>query len=142
MLDRNDIERCLPHAGAMVLLDAVSHWDAASIQCSSAPLGAGHPLSRDGQLSAIAAVEYAAQAAAVHGALLDGQAVARAGVLAKLAECDLLADGLAAGAGPIEVRAGLLSRGDAGCLYEFSVSCGQPVVRGRLMVAFPPREPT
>jgi predicted hotdog family 3-hydroxylacyl-ACP dehydratase len=142
MQDRAVIEQCVPHAGAMVLLDAISRWDALSIECTAPTPGAGHPLMRDGRVPAIAAVEYAAQAAAVHGALLDGHAAPRAGVLAKLSDCDLMAACIPSAGGRLDVKAELLSRGDAGCLYAFSVTCGRPVVRGRLMVAFAPPAPT
>jgi len=73
-LDHAGIERCVPHAGSMVLLDAVLHWDATHIVCSAAAPNAGHPLARDGAVRAVTAAEYAAQAVAVHGALLEHQA--------------------------------------------------------------------
>ena len=89
MPDRARIEQLVPHAGAMCLLDAVTQWDAAQITCSSHEPGASHPLARDGVVPAIAAAEYAAQATAVHGALLDGAGQPRAGMLAKLMDVDL-----------------------------------------------------
>jgi predicted hotdog family 3-hydroxylacyl-ACP dehydratase len=136
-LDRSRIEQLVPHAGAMCLLDGVTQWDAGSIACHAAAPAAGHALLRDGMLPAVAGCEYAAQAAAVHGALLDGAGKPKAGMLAKLMEVDLHRPCFAQDAGTLAVRAALVSRMDAGCLYEFEIAqAGQPVVSGRLIVAF------
>jgi predicted hotdog family 3-hydroxylacyl-ACP dehydratase len=135
MPGRAQIEQLVPHAGAMCLLDAVTHWDAAHIACSSGAPGAGHPLARDGAVPAIAACEYAAQAVAVHGALLDGVHGARDGMLAKLTDVELHMPRFPAEA--VNVRAELLGRLATGCLYAFDVASGaRPVASGRLIVAF------
>ena len=135
LLDRSQIERRIPHAGAMCLLDAVRRWDATTIACEAGAPTAAHPLARSGVVPAIAAVEYAAQAAAVHGALLDAADTPRSGRLAKLIEVELPVAALDAGA--LTVHAELLSRVEAGCMYRFEV-CDQRggVARGRLLVAF------
>src|SRR5690606_23706979 len=83
-LDRAAIALRVPHAGAMCLLDAVIDWDGRIIECEAIEPGPAHPLAREGRLPAIAAAEYAAQATAVHGALLDGVDAPRPGMLAKL----------------------------------------------------------
>jgi predicted hotdog family 3-hydroxylacyl-ACP dehydratase len=137
MPDRARIEQLVPHAGAMCLLDAVTQWDAAQITCSSHEPGASHPLVRDGVVPAIAAAEYAAQAAAVHGALLDGTGQPRAGMLAKLMDVDLPSACFPPGDGSVTVSATLLSRSGGGCLYAFEVgSRSRPIASGRLIVAF------
>lgn len=67
---RADIERLIPHQGAMCLLAGVEQWDRDGIVC----YGVGHRLtshplrSRSGLLSTCL-IEYAAQAMALHGAL-------------------------------------------------------------------------
>jgi predicted hotdog family 3-hydroxylacyl-ACP dehydratase len=138
-LDRAEIQRRVPHAGTMCLLDAVMHWDATHIACVAALPGATHPLAREGTVPAVAAVEYAAQATAVHGSLLDAQAVPRAGVLAKLSEVELHTMCIPAESGSLYVRAELLNYGASGCLYAFEVAgTRQPIASGRLMVAFVP----
>jgi predicted hotdog family 3-hydroxylacyl-ACP dehydratase len=137
MPGRAQIEQLVPHSGAMCLLDAVTHWDASHIACSSAAPGASHPLAREGAVPAIAACEYAAQAVAVHGALLDGVQGARDGMLAKLTDVELRTAFFPAGAAGVSVRAELLGRLATGCLYAFEVAgAGQPVASGRLIVAF------
>lgn len=141
-LDRQGIEQLVPHAGAMCLLDGVARWDASSIDCMAAAPGAAHPLLRDGALPAVAGCEYAAQAAAVHGALVDGAAAPRQGMLAKLMDVDFHGLRFAPADGLLAVRAGLVSRMDAGCLYEFEVGQGgRAVLSGRLIVAFPAGAP-
>jgi predicted hotdog family 3-hydroxylacyl-ACP dehydratase len=140
-LMRPDIERRIPHAGAMCLLDAVCHWDSERIVCEAWPRATGHPLSRRGRVPAIVAPEYAAQATAVHGALLDACCCPRAGRLAKLSQVELLSPDLPVSASPLRVQANLLGREASGCLYTFEVEGGsQTIARGRLIVAFMGRE--
>jgi len=142
-LHRADIERRVPHAGAMCLLDGVLHWDRKHIVCEAAAPGADHPLAREGRVSSVIAPEYAAQATAVHGALLDAQSHPRAGVLAKLAQVDLLRADIPGNTGALRVQAELLSREASGCLYAFEVgAAGQAIARGRLIVAFSSEEAT
>jgi predicted hotdog family 3-hydroxylacyl-ACP dehydratase len=137
MLERAAIEARVPHAGAMCLLDAVTRWDAAGISCSARPVGPAHPLAQEGRVGAIVAAEYAAQASALHGALLDAAASPRAGRLVKLAAIELHAERIAADDGALSVRADLLGAGPAGCLYAFEVAAARgPIAHGRLMVAF------
>ncbi|MEJ6022749.1 hydroxymyristoyl-ACP dehydratase [Ramlibacter sp. PS4R-6] len=135
-LDRATIERLVPQTGTMCLLDAVSQWNAGSIVCTADAPGSDHPLARDEHVPAIASCEYAAQAAAIHGALIEHALAPRAGMLAKLMDIELHAPGFPAGE-PVRVRAEMLSRVAAGCLYSFQVSAGEsPVCDGRLMVVF------
>lgn len=139
-LDRTRIEALVPHAGAMCLLDEVTHWSPATISCSSAGPARGHPLARGGEVSAIAATEYAAQATAVHGALLESAQSPRAGLLATLVDVQL-GCGIRIGGPALSIEAELLGRSPAGCLYGFQVRTGRDAVAaGRLMVALLPQE--
>ena len=70
-LDRAAIAARIPHHGTMCLLDAVDAWDSESIRCrATSHRDPANPLRDAGSLPATAAIEYAAQAMAVHGALL------------------------------------------------------------------------
>ncbi|MDE2294439.1 MAG: 3-hydroxylacyl-ACP dehydratase [Gammaproteobacteria bacterium] len=70
-LGRDAIARRVPHTGAMCLLDEVLDWDAQRLRCRSHSHRHGeNPLRAGERLGAACAVEYAAQAAALHGALL------------------------------------------------------------------------
>src|SRR3954466_7177693 len=82
MLSRNGIEALIPHQGAMCLLDEVVSYDAGAITCIAVNHGdASNPLRDGGTLQAVCGIEYAAQAMAVHGALMGGEG-ATPGVLA------------------------------------------------------------
>lgn len=138
MPDRARIERMVPHAGAMCLLDAVLEWDDAHIACLAAEPQLEHPLARNGQVPAIAAAEYAAQATALHGALLDTSVGPRNGMLAKLVDVNLHNAYVTAN-GALRVRADLLGRLATGCMYGFEVANDDgPIANGRLIVAFQP----
>ena len=70
-LDHAWIEQHIAHKGRMCLLDEVLAWDAARIRCRSASHRAtDNPLRAHGRLGAACGIEYAAQAMAVHGALV------------------------------------------------------------------------
>jgi predicted hotdog family 3-hydroxylacyl-ACP dehydratase len=59
----------------MCLLDGVVSWDATRIRCrSAAHLSCDNPLRAHGRLGAACGIEYAAQAMAVHGALVASSA--------------------------------------------------------------------
>jgi predicted hotdog family 3-hydroxylacyl-ACP dehydratase len=74
-LDHAWIERHIPHKGRMCLLDGVVSWDATRIRCRSAShLSCDNPLRAHGRLGAACGIEYAAQAMAVHGALVAASA--------------------------------------------------------------------
>ncbi|HYM27605.1 MAG TPA: hypothetical protein VET66_05620 [Steroidobacteraceae bacterium] len=74
-LDRDWIEQHIPHKGRMCLLDEVLSWDARHIRCRSAThRTADNPLRAHGRLGAACGIEYAAQAMAVHGALVAASA--------------------------------------------------------------------
>jgi predicted hotdog family 3-hydroxylacyl-ACP dehydratase len=137
MPDRAWIERCLPHGPTMCLLDAVTDWDATRISCIAAAPDAAHPLARAGVVPAITAIEYAAQATALHGAAIHGAVSARPGMLAKIMGVTLHAARLPAAGERLDVHAEKLADGESGCLYRFAVSSGNcPIADGRLMVVF------
>jgi predicted hotdog family 3-hydroxylacyl-ACP dehydratase len=76
----------------MCLLDEVIEWDAQHILCRSATHRLpDHPLRSHGRLGVCCGIEYAAQAMAVHGALVAGAANARpdAGFLAAVRDVRL-----------------------------------------------------
>jgi predicted hotdog family 3-hydroxylacyl-ACP dehydratase len=69
--DRAWIARHIPHRGTMCLLDGVLHWDAGGVRCvSRAHRSLDNPLRARGRLDAVCGIEFAAQAMAVHGALV------------------------------------------------------------------------
>ena len=76
-LDREWIERHIPHQGTMCLLDEVLTWNTSRVQCrSSSHRDRSNPLRSHDRLAAVCGIEYAAQAMAVHGALIASRLTA------------------------------------------------------------------
>jgi len=70
-LNRAWIEAHIPHQGRMCLLEEVGDWSAERISCrSGGHRAADHPLRAYGRLGVACGIEFAAQAMAVHGALI------------------------------------------------------------------------
>jgi predicted hotdog family 3-hydroxylacyl-ACP dehydratase len=122
-LDREWIAQRIPHQVDMCLLDAVRQWSPEAIECEARLEGlSAHPLRAAGGLGAVNAVEYAAQAMAVHGALVAGTNCApKAGYLASVRGVNLHVDTIAAGDAPLRVHAERLSGDDRNVLYAFRV---------------------
>ena len=73
-LTRDGIAALIPHSGTMCLLERLDAWSPERIACSATNhRDADHPLRTRRRLLAPIAIEYAAQAMALHGALV-GQA--------------------------------------------------------------------
>ena len=69
-LDHAGIAARVPHSGGMCLLHRMRGWSATHIECSATShRDIVNPLRTDGVLLAANAIEYAAQAMALHGAL-------------------------------------------------------------------------
>jgi len=122
-LDRSWIEAHVPHRGAMCLLSRVCAWDHTHIECEA--LGhcdPHHPLRDGGRLGAAEGVEYAAQAMAVHGALLaPAEGTPQTGYLTSVRGLTLFVDRLDDLDGPLWVRAERLSGDARVILYRISV---------------------
>ena len=126
LLDHAAIAARVPHAGAMCLLDSVVSWDEQHIECRAAGhVSPAHPLVQDGRLPATAAIEYAAQAMALHGRLVHEQAGAdaapRRGFLAALRSVRLHCRWIDAAAAPLTVRASRFAGDEVQVLYDFEV---------------------
>ena len=112
----------------MCLLDAVVVWDDLTIDCiSSTHQNSANPLWRAGQLAAVHAFEYAAQAAAVHGGLrarAAGQAAPRCFLVA-LRDATLRVSRLDDIPQPLEVHARRLFGDRGNTVYHCIVRAGQ-----------------
>ncbi len=123
-LDRSWIAARIAHNGGMCVLDEVLDWSARHIRCRTGSHRlADNPLRAHGRLAAVCAIEYAAQAIAVHGALASPlpAGAARGGYLAsvrdvsvRVARLDDIEDDLICEADRIAGDHGVV-------LYEFSV---------------------
>ena len=125
-LDHAAIAARIPHTGRMCLLDRVLQWDAHTIRCSATShRDKDNPLREAGGLATLAGVEYAAQAAAVHGALLLNAAVPRSGVLAALKNVTATRQWLDEIADDIVIEANLMHSDAAGGIFAFAVLAGE-----------------
>lgn len=133
-----DIASLIPHAGRMCLLDRVQSWDAARIRCAATGhANAENPLRSASGLLACAGIEYAAQAAAVHGALRARAAGGSAapGFLASARAVQLHRLRLDDLPGELVVEAEHLAGEGRQLLYAFRLTHeGRSVVDGRLAV--------
>ena len=125
--DRSWIAAHIPHHGSMCLLEQVLSWDAHNIVCRSVSHRApDNPLRAHGRLGAACAIEYAAQAMAVHGALLGAsQDRPRAGFLASVRDVEAQVARLDTLGGPLNVEAERLSGNDNNILYRFALRCDE-----------------
>jgi predicted hotdog family 3-hydroxylacyl-ACP dehydratase len=116
----------IPHAGSMCLIDEVVSWDEDSIQCRTrSHLGGENPLRRAGRLACVHLIEYAGQAAALHGSLTAAaQAWVRPAVLAAVKDVRLYVDDLGAIGEPLLIHARRILRAGLHTIYRFQVDGG------------------
>jgi predicted hotdog family 3-hydroxylacyl-ACP dehydratase len=139
MIDKSGIAARIPHSGSMCLLERVVEWDSEKIFCEAINhRDANHPLAQNGKLDATAAIEYAAQAMAVHGALIaesKADAKPRVGYLASVRDVNCNVPYLHTLAGALRIEATRLTGEESRVMYEFRVSNeGRVCVTGRAAV--------
>ena len=142
LLTRDGIAALIPHSGTMCLLARLDAWDTQRIVCAASNhRDTDHPLRTRRGLLAPAAIEYAAQAMALHGALIGlaagtpatpGYLASARGVQLNVLRLDDLPV-----AGPDELRIEAVRQaGDARqILYAFTVHhAGRLLAEGRAAV--------
>jgi predicted hotdog family 3-hydroxylacyl-ACP dehydratase len=138
ILQRDQLCALIPHAGAMCLLDRVERWDETEILCSTGShRRPDNPLREGDRLASIHALEYGAQAMAVHGGLLARQQQTRihGGFLVALRDVRLYRDRLDDLPDTLRVEASQLLAADANQIYRVRISCDDNLVAdGRLSV--------
>ena len=135
-LDHAGIAARIPHAGCMCLLDKLLGWSTTAIRCSATshrdtdnPLRV--PPGSGGVLHAAAAIEYAAQAMALHGALsAPANAPPQAGFLAAVRQVRCLVERLDDITGDLLVGAEMRAGDATQASYDFTLHDDQ----GRLLV--------
>jgi predicted hotdog family 3-hydroxylacyl-ACP dehydratase len=145
-IGREWIAKHIPHAGAMCLIDNVKSWDRGGIHCAtSTHQRRDNPLRAQGRLGAFCGIEYAAQAMAIHGAILrTQQATGLApdlpvqGYLAAVRDVQCHMEHLDMLAQELEIVATRLAALAGGAIYHYDICHGSQVLQtGRvtLMVA-------
>jgi predicted hotdog family 3-hydroxylacyl-ACP dehydratase len=143
-LDRAWIERHIPHQGDMCLLDEVLTWNPVRVQCrSTTHRDVANPLRAHDRVAAVCGIEYAAQAMAVHGALIASritsstQSATVAGFLASVRNVNLYANRLDDIEGDLVATAELVTGDEHTVLYDFTVSAGErTLLAGRATIVF------
>ena len=143
-LQHKDIASRIPHQNSMCLLDSVTAWDSSRISCeATSHCGGNNPLRAYGRLGASCGVEYAAQAMAVHGALVAEAQVSageacpapKIGYLASIRGLTLYVERLDDLNSVLTIHAERLSGDDSTLLYSFSLQAGPALLlSGRAVV--------
>jgi predicted hotdog family 3-hydroxylacyl-ACP dehydratase len=143
LLNAADISARVPHSGTMCLLHALHESSDTHVLCSTTSHhAADNPLRSASGLLACNAIEYAAQAMALHGAMTAAaDAPPQGGRLASVRGVKLHVSRLDTIDGPLFVHAERLA-GDVGqAMYQFTLrdEQHQPLVQGRATVLLNPR---
>lgn len=137
-INKAEIRTLIPHSDLMCLLDEVEYWDDRSIACiSNTHRDPANPLRREGHLSVVHALEYGAQAAAIHGGLRARAAgtVAPPGYLAALRDGRFHVICLDYIHLPLRILATRLFGEGANTVYEFNLSVATIVLaEGRVAI--------
>lgn len=138
-MDRTQIAALIPHGDSMCMLDQVIAWDATHIHCRSNSFASHiNPLFEQGQLDSILLLEYGAQAAAIHAALLQSSlGAARPAYIGAVKDVELftmIADNSIA----LDVHAHCLLSSPQGAIYELAAQqADRTLLRGRLVLSQP-----
>ena len=134
-LNRAEIAARIPHAGRMCLLDSMLSASETDIVCGAVSHHSpDNPLRSHNRLGAAVAVEYAAQAMALHGSILnvDPDVPAKGGRLINLRQLTLHCARFDDLVSPLSVRATRLMGDVANVIYSFQVSADdQMIASGR-----------
>lgn len=137
------IRQRLPHAGSMVLIDRVLKYDSTRLSAlSQTHHRTHHPLAIKGQLPATAALEMAAQAAALHGSLHSLDSHPKQGFIASVRQLHWNRSFFDPASSDIQIEVEWIASEAQGALYAFYVSTAEGLeVQGRFMIHFPAQEP-
>ena len=137
-LDRAGIALRIPHSGTMCLLDRLERWTLDEIDCAAnTHAQADNPLRSASGLLAPNAIEYAAQAMALHGSMVAPPGTAPSpGYIASVRKVRFAALRLDTVAGELKIHAARLAGGANEVLYAFRVSdaAGALLAEGRAAV--------
>ncbi|MET4574924.1 hydroxymyristoyl-ACP dehydratase [Ottowia thiooxydans] len=144
---RDWIATRIPHQGLMCLLDNVVLASAQEMVCTSSSHRSPHnPMRVDGMLGAACGIEYAAQAMALHGALIaeiKGTDRSSKGFLVNVRNVSLHVDRLDDLSEDLTVSARCEADNGDHCVYEFKLSAAERVlIQGRAMVMLNASTPT
>lgn len=124
IIDTAQIQKLIPHTGSMCLLDKVLSFNAQGIVCiANSHRTQTNPLRENNMLHAVCGIEYAAQAMALHGALIsvNPSQTPRAGRLAGVRSVQFAVSRLDDIPEDLEIGATQLMGDENSMVYEFTV---------------------
>lgn len=128
----------IPHQGSMCLLESVQTWNQEKIVCrANSHRALDNPLLAYGRLGIASGIEYAAQAMAVHGALLapSDSAVPKVGYLVSVRGVTMTVTRLDDIHADLLITAVCIMASESNMLYQFMVSANnQLLIEGRAAV--------
>ncbi len=132
------IESHIPHQGSMCLLKNVQAWDQEKIECiADSHRALDNPLRAHSQLGIACGIEYAAQAMAVHGALLAPANSSRpkVGYLVSVRSVTMAVTRLDDVNTDLVITANCMMASESNMLYQFTVRANNKVLlEGRAAV--------
>lgn len=148
-LKKHEIEALIPHAGGMCLLEKVLAYSSDEIICQTrSHLLADNPLKKNGILSSMHLIEYGAQAIAIHGGLMQRDAIRVEPLKPKMAYIAMLKSITWGTFNPftenLQVKAKVIVADDMAKRYTFCITDVQQVTvcSGTVMIVHPPVEVT
>jgi len=137
-LTKSEISSLLPHQGSMCLLDSVESWDEKTIHCrATSHRSRDNPLRHGAGLSAMAGLEYAAQAMGVHVGLLNPERSTEGliGYIGAVRDVTIERERLDDLSGQLVIEASRLLQGDNSFMYQFRLSAdGIDIMTGRASI--------
>ena len=151
-MDRAAIARLIPHGDRMCMLDELLSWDRDQISCiSRSHRRRNNPLLEGGRLHCACLLEFCAQAAALHGALLQngeqngelkneaqqGDGTARLAYVGAVKNLELPCDYVDMAAASLVIEARCVVNNDSGSIYLIEARAQQQLLlRGRVVLVF------
>ena len=144
-LDKTWIMAHIPHQGTMCLLDHITDWNTQLVRCNAnSHRHSNNPLRLNGRLNMACGIEYAAQAMAVHSALLsyadnasNSPDIPRSGFLVSVRGAKLHKTRLDNIEADLDVEATCIHSGGGNTLYQFTLhAAGELLLDGRAAVMF------
>lgn len=130
-IKKDELRKLIPHTGTMCLLDQVEHWDEEHVVCNTMThQSLDNPLRRNGHLHVVHALEYGAQAMAVHGGLLakkNNEAI-KPGYLVAIRNAKFHVEYLDDISTLLTVKANQLLVSNGSLIYEYNISSDEKVL--------------
>lgn len=131
VIGKDRIQQLIPHSGRMCLLDHARSFDHQGIICiATSHRLQTNPLRENNMLHSVCGIEYAAQAMALHGALISSppSKTPRAGRLAGIRSVEFVVSRLDDIQEDLEIYATQLLGDENSMVYEFTIKISNQVL--------------